>query len=192
MALITIVSSSIPLTISKITSNNNSINKSNETKYSVTSSIFLCILISLFLSTLIAMSKPLLTLTVGNEIGYYIMLALIPSIVFTGLYSPIRGYLWGIENYYAVSIVELIEQILRIACCMILITLPLSIHNSISVGLALSIACIVSTIYGIVLYFKYGGKISYKNGYLKEIIVSSLPLTGVRLFGSLLPPIVSK
>ena len=191
MVIITFVGSSIPLTISKITSNNLALNRTDKTKYSVTSSLCLSIGISIFVSILLVLCKPLLTLVIGNNLGYSIMLVLIPSIIFTAIYSQIRGYLWGIENYFAVSIVELVEQILRIAFCMLLITIGLSKFNSISVGLALSIACAISTIYGIYLYIKNGGKFAYKPGYFKEIIQSSLPLTGVRLFGSLLQPIVA-
>ena len=61
----------------------------------------------------------------------------------------------------------------------------------IAVGTALSIACGLSTLFGIYLYFKNGGKFKYKKGYYREIIKSSLPLTLVRLFGSLLQPILA-
>ena len=98
MVLITIVGASIPLTISKITAINKSKNTESETKYSVTSSLLLTTTLSIFLSLLLIISKPILTLLIGDEIGYYIILSLIPSIIFTAIYSQIRGYLWGLEN----------------------------------------------------------------------------------------------
>ena len=191
MVLITIVGASIPLTISKITAINKSKNTESETKYSVTSSLLLTTTLSIFLSLLLIISKPILTLLIGEEIGYYIILSLIPSIIFTAIYSQIRGYLWGLENYFAVSIVEFIEQIMRIGFCLLFGITGWFKSPIIAVGVALSIACGLSTIYGIILYFKNGGRFKYKNGYFKSIIKSSLPLTGVRLFGSLLQPIIA-
>ena len=191
MVLITIVSSSIPLTISKITALNKSNNKSYATNYSVTSSLLLSIGLSVVLCVLILLLKPLLLLILGDHLGYEILIALLPSIIFTALYSQIRGYLWGLENYFGVSMVEFIEQIIRIVFCMLFVTLDLFPSPVISVGVALSIACGISTIYGFILYFKNGGRIKFRQGYFKDIIKSSAPLTGVRLLSSVLQPLVS-
>jgi len=191
MVLITIVASSIPLTISKITSLNKSTNKDFLTNYSVTSSLILTTSISLILTLLVLICKPFLIFIIGSNLGYQIIISLIPSIIFSAIYSQLRGYLWGKENYFGVSIVELIEQLLRIAFCMVLIYLNVFSSPAIAVGTALSIACGLSTIYGFILYFKNGGKFKFKKGYFKEIITSSLPLTGVRLFGSLIQPLVA-
>ena len=87
--------------------------------------------------------------------------------------------------------VEFIEQILRIVFCMLFVSLKLFSSPVISVGVALSIACGISTLYGYYLYFKNKGRLKYKSGFFREIIKSSLPLTAVRLFGSILQPIVA-
>lgn len=191
MVLITIVGASIPLTISKITAHNLQNNKKDFTKYSITSSLILTTSISIILSVIIILSKNILITIIGDASAYYTITSLIPSIIFTALYSQIRGYLWGLENYFSVSMVEFIEQILRIIFCIILILLNIFSSPLIAVGTALSIACGLSTIIGFIYYFKFGGKFKYKKGYYKEIINSSLPLTAVRLFGSLLQPLVA-
>lgn len=191
MVLITIVSSSIPLTISKITSLNKANNKEYLTNYSITSSLIFNTILAVILSLIVVLLRPLMTNILGSSLGYEILIALIPSIVFTGLYAQIRGYLWGLENYFAVSIVEFIEQILRIAFCMIFVTLNIFSSPVISVGVALSIACGLSTIYGFFLYFRNGGKLKFRHGYLSGIVRSSAPLTCVRILGSLLQPIVA-
>lgn len=191
MVLITIVSSSIPLTISKITSLNNANNKNYQTYYSVTSSLILSTTISIILCVAIIALKPLLILILGEPLGFEIIITLLPSIIFTALYSQIRGYLWGLENYFAVSIVEFVEQLLRIGFCLVFVALDIFHSPVISVGVALSIACGISTLYGFFLYFRNGGKFKFRKGYFKDIIRSSAPLTGVRLLGSLLQPLVS-
>lgn len=191
MVLITIVSSSIPLTISKITSLNKSNNRNFQTHYSITSSLILSTFLSIILCLLCLILKPLFLVILGNNLGYTIILWLLPSIIFTAIYSQIKGYLWGIENYFAVSMVEFFEQILRILFCMIFVVLGIFDSPIIAVCTALSIACGISTIYGFYLYFKNGGKLKYRNGYYKDIIKSSAPLTGVRIISSLLQPIVA-
>ena len=191
MVFITIVGSSIPLTISKITSTNKALNKQYCTNYSVTSSMILTGAIAIILSIVILLCKPLLTIIIGNTIGYQIILSLLPSIFFTAFYSQLRGYLWGIENYFAVSIIEFVEQILRILFCMGFIMLSIFKSPVIAVGTALSIACGLSTLMGLYLYYKNGGKFQYCKGYYKEIIKSSLPLTLVRLISSLLSPLLA-
>ncbi len=191
MVLITLVGSSIPLTISKITSNNLNLQKSSETKYSITTSLIMTTLFSIFLSIMLIISKPLITLIVGDQLGYFILLSLIPSIIFTAIYSQIRGYLWGLENYYAVSMVEFVEQLLRIGFCILFALTDIIKSPVIAVSTSLSIACGISCFYGLILYFKNDGKFKYKKGYYKDIIKSTLPLTGVRLFGSLLQPLIA-
>ena len=191
MVLITIVAASIPLTISKITANNRTINREKDTYYSVTTSLIMSIILATIIIILIIILKPIIVLILGGELGFKIIISLTPSILFSALYSQIRGYLWGYENYFSVSMVEFIEQILRIIFCMLFVSLKLFSSPVISVGVALSIACGISTLYGYYLYFKNKGKLKFKSGYFKEIIKSTLPLTAVRLFGSILQPIVA-
>lgn len=191
MVLITIVGSSIPLTISKITAKNNATNNTNETKYSVTTSMILTTTVAILISIFTILIKPLFVNLIGDSLGYELILYLLPSVVFTAVYAQIRGYLWGIENYFAVSIVEFVEQILRIALCLIFVNINVFHSSLISVGLALSIACGLSTFLGIYLYYRNKGRFAYKKGYFKPIIQSTLPLTGVRIFNSLLQPIIS-
>lgn len=191
MVLITIVASSIPLVISRIASINRSNHKEFNTYYSFSSSLILTLFVSIILSILVILLKPLIIMIIGSELGYLIIISLIPSIIFSALYSQVRGYLWGYEHYFGVSMVEFIEQILRIIFCMIFVYAGLFSSPVIAVGTALSIACGISTGYGFYLYFKHGGKLKFKKGYMTEIISSSLPLTGVRLFSSLLQPIIA-
>ena len=191
MVLLTIVGSSIPLTISKLTAKNISTGKENNTSYSVTSALILNILITAFLSLLSLISKPLLSLVIGDSIGYTIIVALLPSVLFTAVYSQIKGYLWGIENYFAVSIVEFIEQIIKILLVIVFVHSSLYSNPLIAITNAMNISCGISTVYGIILYLKNQGRFKYKKGYFKDIIVSSTPLTCIRLLSSLLGPIVS-
>lgn len=191
MVLLTIVGSSIPLTISKITAKNKSQGQLYNTNYSVTSALIYNTFLAIFISLIAILSKPLLILLIGDSLGFSIILTLIPSIAFTAIYSQLRGYLWGLENYFAVSIVEFVEQIIKIALCIAFVASNFFSNPIIAVANAMNVSCGLSTLLGIYLYLKNSGRFKYKKGYFKEIIKSSAPLTFVRVLGSLLQPIVS-
>jgi len=191
MVFITIIGASIPLTVSKITAKNKALGQASYTNYSITSALIYNVIMALFLTLLALISKPLITLVIGNSLGYTVILSLLPSIFFTAIYAQLKGYLWGIENYFAVSIVELFEQILKISICVVFIMTNIFNSPIIAVANAINWSCGISTIYGIYLYVKNSGRFQYRNGYFKEIIKSSSPLTCVRLFTSLLAPIIS-
>lgn len=191
MVLLTIVGSSIPLTISKITAKNRSQGQLYNTNYSVTSALIYNTFLAIFISIIAIISKPILILLIGDNLGFSIILTLIPSIAFTAIYSQLRGYLWGLENYFAVSIVEFVEQIIKIALCIAFVASNLFSNPIIAVANAMNVSCGLSTCLGIYLYLKNSGRFKYKKGYFKEIIKSSAPLTFVRVLGSLLQPIVS-
>lgn len=191
MVLLTIVGSSVPLTISKITAKNNSMGKNSRSSYSVTSATILNLIIAIVICGITLCSKPIINSLIGDENGYIIIISLLPSIIFTAIYSGLKGYMWGLENYFSVSIVEFVEQILKIALCFVFILSNWFSNPVLAVAQAMNISCGLSTLLGIYLYLKNMGKFSYKSGYFKEIIVSSAPLTFVRLLGSLVMPLIT-
>ena len=127
----------------------------------------------------------------GSAFSYYMLLSLIPAIICAGIYSPFKGYLWGEEQYFRVSIVEFVEQVLKIVVLLVLATIGTNMENLLPLGYAISISAILSTIIGIIFYFNQGGKLSTKNLVYRPIINSALPLTTTRLCGSLMSPLIS-
>lgn len=99
--------------------------------------------------------------------------------------------MWGLENYFSVSIVEFVEQILKIALCIVFVASKMFANPVLAVAQAMTISCGLSTLLGIYLYLKNQGRFNFKKGYFKEIVVSSAPLTFVRLLGSLIMPLIT-
>ena len=116
---------------------------------------------------------------------------MIPAIISTGVYTSLRGYLYGKEKYLQIGLVELIEQIFRIFFCFILIYFLFPANSPIPAGIAFGIAGVLSTIIGVFVYFKSGGKLANPKGNFKTIIKTSAPITLVRLGGSLIIPLIS-
>lgn len=191
MVFITLVGAGMPTTISKATASNKVSNNYQNTHSMVSSGIILELLFSIILIAIILIFKNVFVLFLGSNSSYYTLLTLIPAIICTGIYSPLRGYLWGEEQYFKVSIVEFIEQIFKIATLFILVKINVDLNNLLPIGFAISISAILSTIVGFIFYFVLGGRLIKKDISFKPIISSALPLTTTRFFGSLMQPLIS-
>ena len=191
MVFVTILSAGLPLTISKYTASDKVSNNKSHTYSIVSSGLKIEILISIILVLLIFIFKPLFITLLGYKESYYLLLSMIPAILATAIYSPFKGYLWGEEKYFRVSIVEFIEQIIKILLLIIFTTLNMNISSLLPIGITISISCVLSTIIGITFYFAMGGRLNIKSKQYKEILSSSIPLTTTRFFGSLIHPTIS-
>lgn len=181
----------MPTTISKMTASNKVSNNYQNTHSMVSSGIILELLFSIILIAIILIFKNVFILFLGSNTSYYTLLTLIPAIICTGIYSPLRGYLWGEEQYFKVSIVEFIEQIFKIATLFILVKINVNLNSLLPIGFAISLSAILSTIVGFIFYFVLGGRLIKKDISFKPIISSALPLTTTKFFGSLMQPLIS-
>lgn len=190
MVFVTALSSGIPLIISRNVASNIVDNNQKASNKLVTSGLLISLIISTIFCIFIIFAKPLFMLIFTDANSYSIILTLIPFILFSGIYAPFKGYLWGKENYFGVSIVEFLEQILKIIICIILFVF-FDLNISLPAGLSISFACALSTFVGIYFYKKEKGKFANPKGYIKPLIKSSFPLTFARFSGSLLMPLIS-
>ena len=107
---------------------------------------------------------------------------MLPALVFSGVYSAFRGVLWGEKKFTTVSVAELIEQIARIVCCVVLFGI---FKDKIkAVALSMTVACLVSAIAVALFYFIGKRKIQSPKGHIKPLITTSLPITFSRTTSS--------
>ena len=189
MVFVTILSSGIPLAVSKTTATHKTNQK--QCNGSVISGLIISLIICLFITLIILVGKQFFVNYFKTDNAYTLLLLLIPAIIFTAIYSPFKGFLWGKERFLEVSLVEFLEQIIRIGCyflCCILIEFsnPLS-----PVGISASIACVISTIIGIIFYLKNKGWFSSPKSCFKPVFASATPVTLVRLTTSLMQPFMA-
>lgn len=187
MVFVTILNSGIPLAVSKQTVNY----KDNKSSGSVCSGLIISLALVLFCIISILIGKSFFVSYFESNIAYILLLLLIPAILFTGIYAPFRGYLWGKEKFFEVSIVEFLEQIIRIGTYFLFILLFSFDNELYPVGLSASIACILSTIIGIVFYFGNNGRFKSPKNHFRAVFRSAAPITLVRLTTSLLQPFTS-
>jgi stage V sporulation protein B len=192
MVLLTIIGSGLPIVISKITAKLHTKNDKVSEGKLVSTSLIISLVTSLILIAVILIFKNLFSAILTEDKCYTILVIMLPAVLFSGVYSVFRGALWGHSNYFGFCLPELFEQIARITICIFLLSFGLgSLDPAISAGLSLTIACFLSSIMAVVMYFIYGGRLKKPVGFYREVFRSSAPITGLRVLTSFVQPLIA-
>ena len=192
MVLETFISSGLPLIVSKKTSEFETKNDKKGSFKTVTAALLIGACTSLALCGIVFIFRNLLSNIFTDTRCTVILLILLPSLVFSTVYSILRGSLWGKKQYFWVSLTEFIEQIVRIILTVLfLAVLSFSLEKVFLAGISYTISCVASSVLVLLLYLKRGGGFASPKGLVKPIIKSSLPITIVRVVSSLLTPLIS-
>ena len=191
MVLLTLVSSGIPLIISRLTAKHVT-NKDKKAEYqTLTTAIVISLILSLIICAIVLIFQNPISHIFADESCMAILLMLLPALVFSSVYSAIRGNLWGRNKYITSCSAELFEQVVRMVICYLLLCGIWPIFSgAIGAALSLSIACVFSCLFVIFLYFKSGGRFAKPKNY-KEIIKTSTPITLIRVASSLIQPVIA-
>ena len=192
MVLSVLVSSGLPLAVSKYTATQRAL-KNAKAEYSVaTSALIIGLIVSVVICAVLFFGQNLFGKLFTDFRCMEILLTLLPAVIASAVYSAFRGSLWGRQDYFSVCWTELAEQILRILFFFVMaFWLFKSTDGATIAGWSLSIACICSALLVTIVYFKKGGKITKTNGYIKAVLKSSVPVTGVRTATSLIQPVIA-
>ena len=192
MVLLTVVSSGLPFIISRLTAGYRVGNNKQKQGKLVTSALIIGLIIALVLCGVILIFRKAFSGLFTDPACMMILIALLPALVFSAVYSVFRGALWGQDNYFALCVSEFFEQVVRVFICVLLIAPAASIlSKAVSVAWSLTIACALSMIFVVLLYFIYGGKMGKPGKEYKELLRRSTPITGVRVAGSFAQPLVA-
>ncbi len=189
---LTLVSSGIPLTVSRLSAKfyaEKQINKCNKV---VTAGTILAFLIAVIICVISIIFKPLIiNLSSSNSVAS-VVIALLPAVIGTALNVGFKGYLWGIQKHFENCLVDFIEQIIKLVLIVILISTSKTIEQGlINVAISTSVACIISTLISMLYYFKNQGKFSNPKGYFKPLIKTSTPIILLRVVSSIAGMLIS-
>lgn len=193
MVLLTIISSGLPLIISRISASALANGEKKKEASLVTVSVIYSLVLSIVLCLVVLIFKNVFAHFFTDERCMQILIVLLPSLVFSSVYSALRGSLWGRGNYFALCVTELYEQVVRIVLSVLALGVGLStFENAVNIGWTLSIACFFSMILAILLFLFYGGKFGKpQKGILKPLIKQSTPITLMRVAGSFIQPLIA-
>lgn len=192
MVLLTVVSSGLTLIISRMTASYRVSNKKKEISSLVSSSLLIALVVSIILCLIILIFKNLFSQLFTDENCINILIILLPSLIFSAVYSVFRGVIWGYDNYFALCVTELFEQVVKIALCVLLLGAGMSaLQSAMTVAWSFTLSCLLSAVFVVLLFFFYGGKMGKPTRVYKSVFLKSAPITGVRVAGSLVQPLIA-
>ena len=190
MVFLTLVSSGLPLAISKQVATKN-------TKGVITAGLVISLAASCLVCLLVFFLRNLYGALFTDARCIAILLALIPSVIAASVYSVIRAVWWGEKKFFLLGVTELIEQILRVIVFAIMLAFAfLFIDMGQIAALSYTVACFIGAAVVVVIFMKTRrlGKADIKytrTSQYKPLLKSAAPITGVRLVASITMPVIS-
>lgn len=190
--LLTLVSSGIPVVLSRNVSYFSKNNKFKNIGSTVSSGLIITAIICLIVSIIIIFFPNIISIILSKNISSEMLLILLPALIFSSIYEVLRGALWGQEQFFAISFTEFLEQIIRIIAIVILFEFGFSQLKLINkTALSLSIACIISAIVVLITYIKKGGNFAHPKYEFKNLLKTSSSITAVRTASAIVTSIIS-
>lgn len=94
-----------------------------------------------------------------------IFLIMLPALVTSSLYAPLRSWFWGRKNFLTFSSLELVDEVLKIGFAMLFAGgFFAALTGAAGVALALVLSDAVSVLVLFILFFKAGGRFAKRRG----------------------------
>ena len=190
--IMTLTSSGIPITVSRIMTKHSAENKDELGFATVTGGMLLSLALSIPVVALILLLPNAFHFLFADDRCFTILKIMLPGIVITSVYAVIRGYFWGKKMFFTYSIIELLEESVMLAFGVILISNATDSKNGIyGAANAVLLSYAFSFVTATLLYFIRGGKIKRPSGELKPLISSATPITLMRTATSLINTLIA-
>ena len=184
--LCSLVTSGLPLVISRKIARDNSC----ENKI-VGAGLAVCLIITAVVTLTIILFPPFFSSIWGQSQSLNCLYFLLPAVLFTAIYVPFRGAFWGKRKFFTLGFIELIEQIIRFVCCIIVFSLVINLSGDLKASLTYTIACGLSSLIAIIIYFKQGGKLYLSPSHIPPLLKESTPIALVRIGTSMVSMLIS-
>ncbi len=190
--IMTLTSSGIPITVSRIMTKHSAENHEELSFSTVTAGIILSLVLSLPIVALFYFVPSISGLIFADDRCYQILKIILPGVIITSVYSVIRGYLWGKKHFLSYSLIEFTEELVMLIAGVILVSLSTSSSDGIlGAGNAVLISYIFSFVTASILYFCRGGKLKTPKGEFKPLISSATPITIMRTATSFINTLIA-
>ncbi len=189
--LLTIVASGIPSIISRQVAKYNARQEYNKIHNIISSSLILVAVLDLIIVFVMVISRGLFSFLKINEQAIELLYLLIPAFIFSSFQNVFKGFMWGRSDFLKMSIIDFIEQLLRILLCFLLATNLFKVSTLYATVYSLNFACLISLLLCLFNYIRNKGKFKFSKQEGIYIVKTSFPITMVRIVGSLVGPITA-
>lgn len=184
---LTMASSGIPVTVSRLMAKSNAVGDIRGKNAAVTAGIISTFFVTVPAAAILFFGRNAFGFLFSDERCINIFVILLPGLILTSVYAVIRGSFWGNKQFVSYSVIELLEDAVMVVTGIILVhgcTNP--VDGARMATLAVLISYVFSFITSLLWYFKSGGKLVNPEKQLKPLISSSAPITAMRTSTSLL------
>ncbi len=187
--LLTATTSGIPLIVSKLTAKYEANGNGTAAHSTVSAALIVGLGSALFVCLVTVVLRVPIGKIMASPASMTVLLFMLPGILFSGAYSAFRGNLWGKQKYTTMSVIEVIEQAMRILLTVLLFLLGFDKLKM--TALSLSVSCGVTLVCCIICFYVNKGKLSSPKGQIVPLFVSSVPITFVRASSSVVNSVVA-
>ena len=184
---LTLASSGIPVTVSRLIAKNTATGNAKGKHAVVSSGVLLTLLFTLPIALVLFLGRDLYAFLFPDRECVDIFLWLLPGLILTAIYAIMRGSFWGNKQFLPYSIIELAENAVMVACGCVLVGFA---HTAKDGARFAVIAVLISYVFSFAVslgwYFIKGGRFVNPTKQLKPLFKSSFPITAMRTSTSLL------
>ncbi|MBQ4099882.1 MAG: oligosaccharide flippase family protein [Clostridia bacterium] len=188
----TVTSSGIPITVSRMMIKYKSKNQNQKVDSTITAGILLAITISVPLILLIFSKSGFLNFLFSDQRCLPVLAIMIPGLIFTSVYAVLRGSFWGNNRFLAYSVIEFLEESVMLVAGIILVNLTTDITKGVHMaGYAVLISYLFSFTVALIYFFIKGGKLKSPKRQFLPLIKSSAPITATKTSTSLINTLIA-
>ena len=189
---LTLGTGGIPLTVSRLVTKSKAENDPQGASGAFTAGVVLSLSLTLPVCILFGIFGKQLAFFFSDARCLPVFKVLLVGLVFSSLYAVVRGAFWGEKNFLTPSVLELAEEsVMVLAGVFLLQNVTEPLLGATNAAWAAVISYLFSFTASFVCFFVRGGKISSPKKQLKPTFNSTLPLTSVRLSGTLVNSAIS-
>ena len=190
--LLTITCSGTPITVSRLMTKYKAENKPEKVKRIISAGLSFTLLVVLPVCIAFFFLSNKLGFVFADDRCIKIFRILLPGLLFTSVYSVLRGVFWGNKDFLPYSIIELLEEICMIVSGILLISCATDVYQgAFRAGLAVLISYVFSFSLATAVFFIRKNKFANPKTEFKPLLKSALPITAMRTASSLASSLVS-
>ena len=184
--LFTVVASGTPITLSRLMTKYRAENHGERVAKAITAAVIYTLLIAVPICAMCYALGDNLSFIFADKRSLKVFFIILPGLIFTSVYSVLRGVFWGNKDFLPYSVIELLEEICMIIVGITVITFTHDRTNgALGAGVAVIVSYILSFTLASVVFFVRKGKLANPKSEFKPIISASVPITAMRTVNSL-------
>lgn len=190
--LFTLISSGTPITLTRLMAKYRAEKREDRVAKAITAAISYTLLISVPVCVICYILGDKLGFLFADKRSLKVFFIILPGLIFTSVYSVLRGVFWGNKDFLPYSVIELLEEICMITVGIIVITVMHDKANgALGAGIAVATSYVLSFSLATIVFFARKNKLASPKSEFKPIICASAPITAMRTVNSLAVSLVS-